>query len=304
MLLPASIPSRTKPARKASLPQAVAQAARLPLGPVALQAEASEENPAGQARSTTFYSRALGREMPYLIYLPPGYESDADTRYPTIYMLHGLGGSYTEWYGYGALDAADRLIRAGDITPLIIVLPEGEQGYWVDHANGGPQWGTYVARDVVNEVDEHYRTIPDREHRAIGGMSMGGYGALELAMLNPQEFGVVDANAPTMHRFGEAPEYMGDQTYFAAHYPPSQIAADPARARGLALSLEIGRDDAWLGSVTALHQELLDLGVRHEWQVYAGGHTSESWAEHVEDDLRFYGAALHEQQSFVSAPPQ
>ncbi len=71
----------------------------------------------------TFYSRALSRSMPYFIYLPPGYDANSD-RYPVVYLLHGLGGSNHEWMGYGALAAADELIKSGQIAPMLIVLPE------------------------------------------------------------------------------------------------------------------------------------------------------------------------------------
>jgi len=276
----------------------------MPAGPVPLEAPDPTAGPAsppvadlgagpaGQAASTTFYSAALGRTMPYLVYLPPGYDTEVGARYPVLYLLHGLGGSYTEWYRYGAFVTADRLIRAGTIPPLIIVLPEGEQGYWIDHANGGPQWGTYVTRDVVDEIDGGYRTIADQAHRALGGMSMGGYGALELAMIDPGEFGVVGAIAPTLHGYNDAPEGFGDAGYFAAHNPADLLAADPSDAGALTLSLAVGEDDSWLAVVTAFHDELTALGVAHSWDVYPGDHSSETWAAHVEDDLRFYGAAF------------
>jgi enterochelin esterase-like enzyme len=292
-LLIAGIPSHTPIAPKQSA-QAQAEPSGLPIGAVALATPPPGDERASRAESAVLYSSALARVMPYLIYLPPGYDTEANAHYPVIYLLHGLGGTYTEWYRYGEFDTADRLIRSGEIPPLIIVLPEGERGYWVDHANGGPQWGTYVTRDVVSEIDGRYRTIPDGAHRAIGGMSMGGYGALELAMNNPGEFGVVGANAPTLHSYDSAPDYYGDHAYFLAHNPATLIADDPNDARALTMSLEVGQDDIWLPIVTSLHEELADLGVQHLWQVYAGGHSSESWQAHVDDDLHFYGTALQE----------
>ncbi len=289
-LLLAGIPSRTPIAPRPAAPDTRPLMTQ-PVGPVAVRAAAPGAEPAGRAESRTFFSTALGRQMPYLIYLPPGYDG-SDTRYPVLYLLHGLGGSYTEWYSYGVFDSAERLIQAATIPPVIIALPEGERGYWVDHADGGPAGGTYVARDFVQEIDGRYRTLADGAHRAIGGMSMGGYGALELAMLYPGEFRIVGAEAPTLHGYGDAPEYFGDFAYFRAHDPSTLVAEDPDSARALTISLEVGTSDAWLPVVTAFHQELLELGVQHEWNVYSGGHTSESWAEHVDDDLHFYSAAL------------
>src|SRR2546422_915339 len=83
------------------------------------------------------YSPALNRTMPYLVYLPPGYESGA-RRYPVLYMLHGNSGSYEEWAAYGLIGRADDMIMAGEIQPLIIVLPQGDYSYWVNLVDGGP----------------------------------------------------------------------------------------------------------------------------------------------------------------------
>ncbi len=94
----------------------------------------------GSAHERTLYSLALGRSMPYYIYLPPGYE-ESGKRYPVLYMLHGLGGHREEWIVYGLIGMIDQQIRFGNIAPFIVVLPQGDKGYWVDNADGGPRWG-------------------------------------------------------------------------------------------------------------------------------------------------------------------
>jgi enterochelin esterase-like enzyme len=121
-----------------------------------------------------FNSSTLGRTMHYYVYLPAGYDDDPSVQYPTLYLLHGIGGNADEWLGYGVREAADQLRGAGTIYPFIIALPHGEQGYWVDQVDGGPQWATYVVDDVVPDIDKHYRTLAERDDRTIGGLSMGG----------------------------------------------------------------------------------------------------------------------------------
>src|SRR5690348_12116804 len=130
-------------------------------------------------RAMTFYSEALARTMPYSVYLPPDYETSTH-RYPVLYMLHGMSGTNEEWQAYGIFDVADRMIRAHEPRPLIIVLPQGDQAYWVDHALPTDQtaWGRYAAKDVVASVDARFRTLADAPHRAIGGVSMGAHGAI------------------------------------------------------------------------------------------------------------------------------
>src|SRR5438093_9810425 len=109
-------------------------------------------------------------------------------------MLHGLGGSDAEWRTYGIFDTAERLIRGGELVPMIIVLPEGGRAYWVDHAATDKEaWGRYMAKDVVADVDAHFHTLAEATDRAIGGDSMGAHGALQLAMNYPGTFSVVGA---------------------------------------------------------------------------------------------------------------
>src|SRR6266568_1305005 len=128
---------------------------------------------APDVRELTFSSAALARTMPYSVYLPPDYATSAK-RYPVLYMLHGMSGTNVEWQSYGLFDRADAMIRAGTLQPLIIVLPQGDTAYWVDHAvTDKLAWGRYMAQDVVGDVDARFRTISDSAHRAIGGVSMG-----------------------------------------------------------------------------------------------------------------------------------
>ena len=93
-----------------------------------------------------------------------------------------MGGAH-EWVQIGIHRAADELWARGELEPYIIVLPEGGMlTYWLNHANGGPRYEDYLVQDVVGEIDARYRTLADPEHRAVGGLSMGGDGALRFAV--------------------------------------------------------------------------------------------------------------------------
>jgi enterochelin esterase-like enzyme len=247
---------------------------------------------AARIESRVFHSVTLGRDMPYTIYLPEGYDSSPAVSYPVLYMLHGMSGSNQEWISYGLLTTATDLIGSGQIIPMIIVLPQGDQGYWVDQANGGSQWATYLAHDVVTDVDQHDRTLADREHRAIGGLSMGGHGALQIALNFPKVFGVVGANSPTLRTRDTLPEYFGDQAYFRTHDPVSLIASKPAVARTLKIWIDVGAQDEWEPVVRAFHEELTREGIAHEWHEYPGGHEASYWTAHAGDYLTFFSGAL------------
>jgi enterochelin esterase-like enzyme len=253
----------------------------------------------GRVEQREFGSQALDRRMPYAVWLPPGYDAEPYRRYPVLYALHGMGGSNGEWMGYGLDGAAESLIQAGEIAPLIIVFPQGDQGYWFDNFRG-PRWGTYLAREVVTEVDAGFRTMPDREHRAVGGLSMGALGALQIGINHPDIFGVVGAHGPPLRDFATAldwlgPDMVGDASYFARFDPVALFAQQPALARTLRVQIDVGEADAtWRPPAAAFHAELERLAIPHRWLVLPGHHSGdEYWRPHAPTFLRFYDEALH-----------
>jgi enterochelin esterase-like enzyme len=248
--------------------------------------------PGGVSLDRSFYSTALGRTMPYRIYLPPSYDGAEKTgqRFPVIYLLHGLSGRYDEWSGYGVEEVANQLYTDGKLADVIIVMPQGGLGYWMNQ-DGGTLWADYVARDLVAHVDATYRTLPRREARAIGGLSMGGHGALQLALNYPEVFGVAGAHSPSLRGADSAPAYFGGEAGFARRDPislvrQSQVANPPL------IWIDVGQDDFWRSAAETLHQALLERGWAHEWRVYAGEHDGWYWGDHLWEYLPFYNAAF------------
>ncbi len=251
----------------------------------------------------TFWSQALGRTMPYTVYLPQGYASHPGRRYPVLYMLHGLGGDHRQWERNGLFRAATRLVRSGAIPPIVIVTPEGERGYWVDHADNGPRYGTYVTRDLVSAVDASYRTVRNRAGRAIGGLSMGGHGALQLALNNPDEFAAIGAHSVALRKKEQAFSFFGNEQYFQAHDPVTLCAKRRAVARRFKIWIDIGDRDPWYKAAAAFHEQLDSEAIPNTWRVYPGGHDSAYWSAHVADYLRFYGQALTPEMAPATASP-
>jgi len=284
-----SHPDRT-PESTTALPTAAVSApvlqAALPAPDVAASGRSES-----QLLSRTFYSAALGREMPYFIYLPVGY-AESGARYPTLYMLHGYGGSNTEWLSLGFPEEADKEINAGEIPPMLIVFPQGDQAYWVNHA-GGELWGDYTAKDVVAQIDATYRTVPDATHRAIGGLSMGAHGAMQLAMNYPDTFSVVGMHSPTLRNFADRFDYFGDEPYFNAHDPSYLVQQNPDRARQLKILMDVGEQDAdWHDKTVAFHDLLTHQSIAHQFHTWPGMHDGKYWMPHCRDYLRFYAASL------------
>jgi len=256
-------------------------------GPSPVQTEAN-----GVLLDLTMHSRLLDMDLPCRVYLPPGYFSTSE-RYPVLYLLHGGGSDYTEWTSKNHVqDFADRLIASRRIQPMLIAMPEGKHSYFMNHANDGQRWGDYLAEEVVSFIDRSFRTIPDRAHRAVGGLSMGGEGALQLAFNYPAVFSIVGAHSPALYTpEDELPAFFGDLRYFS-HYDPLTLAATRRAASSLQIWIDVGDGDPYLRATTSLHSILLARGIPHQWNVYPGPHDNSYWSEHTSDYLVFYSSAF------------
>lgn len=259
----------------------------------------------GQTVHVCFYSQALDRRIDYWVYLPPGYGASTK-RYPVLYMLHGRGGSSAQWRDWGLFAQADRMIRRGLIRPLLIVTPQGDDGYWMNHANGGPRWGDYITYDLIAQIDTSYRTIPDRRFRAIGGVSMGGHGAIQLALTNPGLFAVVGGHSAVFRRPAEAFAFFGTGKVYQQHDPIS-LVRDLQAGVPFQLWLDIGDHDPWVRATLQFHRLLLDRQVPHSWHLFPGTHSASYWASHLAEYLSWYDAALDTEarsRADAGSPPQ
>jgi enterochelin esterase-like enzyme len=249
----------------------------------------------GYLKDAEFVSKALGRAMPYGIYLPPTYDSEPGRRYPVLYMLHGGGGHYSEWVAYGLPERAEDLTWDGQIQPLIIVMPQGDQSFWANHSRSDDErWGDYVAFDLVEHIDATYRTIPDAASRAIGGLSMGGFGALQLAFNHPDIFGTVGGHSPALHDYKDLSDLFTPAAF--KEVDPVELAArlDPATAP--TIWVDAGADDELADRTIVLAIRLDGRGIGHRVRILPGRHSADYWTKRTGDYLRFYS------QSVVGGP--
>lgn len=297
----------------------------------------------GQVRVATFYSPALGVSKHYLVYLPPSY-SQGNRRYPVAYYLHGYSGNEADWLTLAEIDRVADSVFAAGAPEMILVMPDGDDGWYTDWAE--PQsydacltdtllprrgttycterqgYATYIARDLVAHVDSTYRTRADRRHRGIAGLSMGGYGAISLALSYPAVFGAAASHSGVLsplyigpHPFAPPAQYHRsmDSVWTArrmawATFRPafgddtaSWYARDPAHlARRLraaggpmpALFVDGGTDDGLIDESRAFHAELVALGVPHRYAEWPGGHDWRYWRAHVGESLAWLAARL------------
>ncbi len=245
---------------------------------------------------TKFFSPALGKDMPMLVYLPPGY-FDTARRYPTLYMLSGFAGDEREWADWGMCDALELLIRGGRIPPMIVVMPNGDHSWWFNHANvpgsDGKPYGDYVWRDVVGYVDASYRTEPTRARRAIGGLSAGGQGALMLALTHPEVFSIAGAHSPSVRGADGSLPFFGDPAYFQ-QYDLVWLMENTQTWRTLTFWIDVGANDQqWGAAIIRFHTLLDSLAIPHEFHDdWIGIHDDYYWSAHIPDYLVWYSDQL------------
>jgi enterochelin esterase-like enzyme len=243
----------------------------------------------------SFYSPALARETAYLVWLPPGYFAD-ERMYPALYLLHGVGGAAgvgpEEWLGYALTETLERMLSLRLLEPMIVVLPQGEQSYWMNRIDGGPRWADFVAEDLVANVDATFRTVPVREARAVGGLSMGGHGALQLAYNFPDTFSIAGAHSPSLRELDQMPAFAGGEESFA-RVDPRSLVEGGAPAGRVTTWIDVGHDDLWRWRAQEVRDALLAVGAPVSYHVLEGEHEGWYWLTYLPQYLRFYSGALH-----------
>ena len=279
-LVPNATPQPTLPARPSPTPA-------LRGTPIA-----ASEPLQGVVLDDSLFSPIIGESFKYRVYLPPDYLHATDRHYPVLYLLHGTGGRYTEWGDSFLPEQADRMMVTGEIQPMIVVMPDdADSTYWANWDNGGPRWGDYVTEDVVSTIDRRYRTLPNPADRAIGGLSMGGLGALNLAFQHPDVFGVVGAHSPSVRLEPDPTLWFLTGENFWEHNP-IWLAQHRPGLDSLKIWLDAGTDDVWLPNIETVHAALVGEGLHVEWHILPGPHEAEYWISHVPEYLRFYSTAL------------
>ncbi len=185
---------------------AILLAASIGLGQQATSPATAGRMVDGKISALSLKNNLLGdpAEQSFSVYLPPSYDTSPAKRFPTLYLLHGFLSSYKVWtnnsyQGMSLQPLMDEMIKSGKIREMIVVAPNGRnayQGAFYANSTVTGNWEDYIYRDLVQNVDANYRTIARAESRGIAGHSMGGYGAMSLAMKHPDVFSAVYALSP------------------------------------------------------------------------------------------------------------
>ena len=226
----------------------------------------------GLVRSGKAPTHFLKESLDYRIYFPPCYDQQQDRHYPVLYLFHGQGFSDDQWDRIGVDEKADELIAAGQISPVIIVMPH-EIG---SEQPTGSKFAQAIIKDFIPYIDATYRTLPDRTNRAVGGLSRGGGWAVHFGISEWELFGAIGAHSPGVFR--------ADDLYLR-----KWLNAIPGDSYPR-IYIDIGDRDLpeILDSATWFEQMLNVKDIPHEWHFFSGYHNEDYWRAHLDSYLRWY----------------
>jgi S-formylglutathione hydrolase FrmB len=234
----------------------------------------------------TVHSRAVGRELGADVILPAKNRPRGER--PLLVFLHGRGGSDETFTGNEAVFAG--LAKLGRKAPILAFPDGGDHSYW--HDRDGGRWDRYVMREAIPKVERRFGIDPHRV--AIGGISMGGFGAYDLALLHPRRFCAVGGHSPALWFEGgeTAPGAFDDAADFNRNDVVGMVRGNPRAFDGMRVWSDYGEEDPFRvydeAFVAYLRAEGADLSA-HSWD---GGHDSAYWSRHWAAYLRFYANAL------------
>jgi S-formylglutathione hydrolase FrmB len=214
--------------------------------------------------------------------------------FPVYYLLHGLSDDYTAWL------RRTRIEIYAAAYPMIVVMPDGFRGFYTNN-DQGPPYAEYIARELPAMIERTFAAIPAREGRCIGGLSMGGYGALRAALGYPDRFISANSHSGALMngsrqtpplRIPEARSVFGDHPAGSDH--DLLHLARQCRQVGTVpqIRIDCGSNDFLLADNREFHRGLDEIGIAHEYQEFPGDHNWDYWDTHVREALAFHAKIL------------
>jgi putative tributyrin esterase len=252
------------------------------------------------AQDSKLNSKLMAREMPYRVILPKNYEANKTQKFPVLYLLHGLTGHFDNW-----TDKSKLKDYAANYN-YIIVTPEGNDGWYTDSTSvPAEKYESYIIQELIPEIDAKYRTLADREHRAIAGLSMGGYGALKFGLKYPEKFvvvgsfsGALGAASWSVKTLGNNWKALTDSISSVYGEDDSQTRKDndifrivreisPERIKALPfIYVDCGSDDFLIQQNRDFNVLLAGKKIPHEFRELPGEHNWAYWDSQVQEFLR------------------
>jgi enterochelin esterase-like enzyme len=255
-------------------------------------------------------SEILKMERKYAIYLPPDYET-SERSYPVLYLLHGAGDDQTGWVQFGeVLHIADKAIKAGKATPMIIVMPDantGQRGYTND-AKGEWRYEDFFFEEFMPYVEKTFRIKGEKRYRAVAGLSMGGGGTFYYALHHPELFSSAcplsaatgPLNEEDMERYKQRGNMEGATdaqiNNWYKKYSVLQLIQNMPDEQKNAVRwfIDCGDDDFLYEGNALVHIEMRKKEIPHEFRIRNGAHNWTYWRESLPVVLSFISDAFHQ----------
>lgn len=231
-----------------------------------------------------------------VIVLPDKYNETEDKNFPVVYLLHGWSGDYSNWAQKTDLG------NLVDKYNFIIVCPDGGfAGWYLDSPlKSDSQYESYIANEVVENIDKNYRTILKPEGWFICGLSMGGHGAISLLAKHPDSFAAAGSISGVMELTGSTKKYgivqlIGDYNSNQKLWDENSCVNLIDKLAGLnkGIIIDCGVDDRFIGGNRKIHQKMMELKIEHVYIERPGGHSWDYWTNALEYHLLFFHKFLN-----------
>jgi len=246
---------------------------------------------AGSVDSVAIFSTSMNKAMNCVVIKPDNYAAGGK-KFPVVYLLHGYLGNYSNW-----ITKVPALKNDVDLHQIIIVCPDGNYSSWYfdSPVDSSYRYETYIATEVVNYIDANFKTIANKEHRVITGLSMGGHGALFLGLRHSNIFGAAGSMSGVVdlkesgNRF-EISQRIGDTIKYAKNWHDFTVInlIENYSSTDLKIIFDCGDEDIFIGGNRRLHQKMAALKIPHEYTERPGKHNWDYWANSIGFQLLYF----------------
>ncbi len=266
----------------------------------AQQATQQAEKSAVTVQDLKLNSKLMARQMPYKIILPSKYNAEKTKRFAVIYLLHGLTGHYDNW------TSKTKIAEFAAQYNYIIVTAEGDDGWYSDSVTkANDKYESYIVKELIPEIDKNFRTVAERNHRSIAGLSMGGYGAIKFGLKYPEMFSLVGSFSGALPATGWTDKNSAAwlsksiMTVFgdAAHetrltndiYKIVREMPDAKKKTLPFIYLDCGTEDFLILPNRDFATLLFEKKIPHEFRQLPGKHDWNYWNSQVQEFLKISG---------------
>lgn len=251
----------------------------------------SNTSNAAKIDTLSIYSQSMEKDIKCVIIIPDGYDVNDEIKYSVVYLLHGYSGDYGDW-----INKAPGIAQMADIYNMIIVCPDGNKSSWYFDSPEDPDmlYETHITKEVITFVDKRYNTIKNESGRAISGISMGGHGAMFLALRHPELFGAAGSmsggvdltpfpgNWDISDRLGS---YKDKRELWEQHSVVNMLHLAKSET---VFIIDCGTDDFFLKVNRKLHQKMVYLNIFHNYIESPGGHDWHYWQQACGFQILFF----------------